>query len=360
MLRWAHLTAGILSVVVLSSLLVVFLRRWCCLRRSEITTTAASPIRSNSFQARISKLHQTSLIHQLDTSDIKRRGNIKNYSISRSATTGGFPSKPGLFIWTDHPALVTEAVDNGWTRFGFALHEPAPLVTGTSPGSVLLGLCTTAGSEDPGVVITWEVSNGSVDFTQTIKFNQSFKETVNAIKPLMVLRAALPLPGPQLVSSAFPQEAYFEITILEITQRRHGEGGDVSCELVEGEKTKLFKSQGLKLVQRREWDGGNEEAVLSLGLATGGSFGAAGETRLPGKFPASIGFQSNGAIYLDGTFMIFKLVTLGGSKISFTEKSFSKKSKRNGDPLRNITSWSQTNLPHNLEAPILITRHCFG
>ncbi|CAE6126760.1 unnamed protein product [Arabidopsis arenosa] len=300
MLRWAHLTAGILSVVVLSSLLVVFLRRWCCLRRSEITTTAASPIRSNSFQARISKLHQTSLIHQLDTSDIKRRGNIKNYSISRSATTGGFPSKPGLFIWTDHPALVTEAVDNGWTRFGFALHEPAPLVTGTSPGSVLLGLCTTAGSEDPGVVITWEVSNGSVDFTQTIKFNQSFKETVNAVKPLMVLRGALPLPGPQLVSSAFPQEAYFEITILEITQRRHGEGGDVSCELVEGEKTKLFKSQGLKLVQRREWDGENEEAVLSLGLATGGSLGAAGETRLPGKFPASIGFQSNGSIYLDG------------------------------------------------------------
>ncbi|KAL9285855.1 hypothetical protein AtEden1_Chr4g0279051 [Arabidopsis thaliana] len=307
MLRWAHFTAGIVSVVVLSSLLVVFLRRWCCLRR-EITTTlkAASPIRSDSFQARISKLHQTSLIHQLDTSDIKRRGNIKNYSISRTATAGGFPSKPGLFIWTDHPALVTEAVENGWTRFGFAVHEPAPLVSGASPGSVLLGLCTTAGSEDPGVVISWEVSNGSVEFTQTIKFNQAFNETVNAKKHLMILRAGLPLPGPQLISSAFPQEAYFEITILEITQHHSGEAGDVGCDLVEGEKTKLFKNQGLKLVKRSEWDGKNEEAVLSLGLATGGSFGA-GETRLPGKFPASIGFQSDGAIYLDGTYLFVYL-----------------------------------------------------
>lgn len=304
MLRWAHLTGGILSVIVLSSLLLVFLRRWCCLRRPEITKTpnAASPIRSDSFQARISKLHQTSLIHQLDTSDIKRRGNINNYSVSRSATTGGFPLKPGLFTWTDHPALVTEAVENGWTRFGFIVHAPAPLVTGSSPGSVLLGLCTTAGSEDPGVVITWEVSNGSVEFTQTIKFNRAFKETVNAKNPLMVLRAALPLPGPQLLSSAFPQEAYFEITILEILQRDRGfgEGGDLAS--VEGEKTKLFKSQGLKLVKRREWDTENEEAVLSLGLATGGSFGV-GETRLPGKFPASIGFQSDGAVYLDGTYL---------------------------------------------------------
>ncbi|KAL1223534.1 hypothetical protein V5N11_034285 [Cardamine amara subsp. amara] len=293
MLHWAHLTAGILSVVVLSSLLIVFFRRWCCLRRPEIATTltVASPIRSDGFQARISKLHQTSLIHQLDTSDIKHRGNINNYTVSRKATT-----KAGLFIWTDHPALVTEAVENGWTRFGFVVHLSAPLVTGASPRSAFLGLCTTpavaSGSDDPGVVITWEVSNGSVDFTQTIKFNQ-----VNAKKKLMVLRAALPLPGPQLVSSAFPQEAYFEVTILGI--HGFGRGGDVSCELVEGEKTKLFKNEGLKLVKRRDWDQENEEVVLSLGLATGGFVGA-GDTRLPGKFPASIGFQSDGAVYLDG------------------------------------------------------------
>ncbi|EOA20972.1 hypothetical protein CARUB_v10001307mg [Capsella rubella] len=305
MLRWAHLTAGIISFVVLSSLLIVFLRRWCCLRQPQISTTlnSASPFRSNSFQARISKLHQTSLVHQLDTSDTKRRGNINNYPVSRSKT-GGFPLKPGLFLWTDHPALVTEAVENGWTRFGFLVHATAPLVTASSPGSVLLGLCTTAGSENPGVVITWEVSNGSVEFTQTIKFNQALKDTVNAKNPLMVLRAALPLPGPQLLSSTFPQEAYFEITILEILQRSRG--GNVGCdvELVEGEKTKLFKSQGLKHIKTREWDGENEEAVLSLGLATGGFF-SGGETRLPGKFLASIGFQSDGSVYLDVWDFIF-------------------------------------------------------
>ncbi|KFK26671.1 hypothetical protein AALP_AA8G277800 [Arabis alpina] len=221
MLRWAHLTAGILSVVILSSLLIVFLRRWCCLRRPEIEE--ATPIRSDSFQARISKLHQTSLIHQLDTSHIKRRGSIINQS------------KPGLFTWADHPALVTDVVENGWTRFGF-------------------------GSEDPHVVITWEVPNGSVDFKQTIRFNQALRETRN---PLMILRGALPLPGPHFTSSAFPQEAYIEITIL-------GE----FC-------PKLVKSK---------------EAVLSLGLATLASV----HTRLPGQFPASIGFQSDGSVYLDG------------------------------------------------------------
>lgn len=299
MLRWAHLTAGILSVAVLSSLLLVFLRRWCCLRGPESSTAlnAASPVRSNSFQARISKLHQTSLIHQLDTSDIKRRGNINNYSVSRGTATGGFPSKPGLFVWTDHPALVTEAVENGWTRFGFAVHASAPLMVGAaSPRSALLGLCATNGSEDPCVVITWEVSNGSVDFTQTIKFNQ----VVNGKNPLMVLRAALPLPGPQLISSPFPQEAYFEITLLHVLLRGGGVS-DVGNDLasVEGEKTKLFKIAG---ELQREWEGENQEAVLSIGLAIGRSVGV-GEARLPGKFPASIGFQSDGAVYLDGMYL---------------------------------------------------------
>ncbi|CAF1749570.1 BnaC09g52700D [Brassica napus] len=268
MLRWAHLTAGILSIVILFSLLAVFLRRWCCLRRSEDSTAhnTSSPIRRDSFQARISKLHQTSLSHQLDISDMKRRGSINNSCVSRRAT-GGLPSKSGLFIWTDHPALVTEAVENGWTGFGFAVHTSTRLVIAASPRPALLGLSTTAGSDDPGVVITWEVSNGSEDFTQKIKFNQVFRETVNGKNPLMLLRAALPLPGPQLICSAFPQEAYFEITLLEIIGRR-GVISNVCSDLASVEGT-----------------GGSVE--LS-------------EAQLPGKFPASIGFQSDGAVYLDG------------------------------------------------------------
>ncbi|CAH2070551.1 unnamed protein product [Thlaspi arvense] len=308
MLRWDHLTAGVLSVLVLSSVLVVFIRRWCCLRRPEssIALNEASPIRSNSFRTKISKLHQTSLIHQLDTSDIKRRGNINSYYASCSPATRGFPLKPGLFTWTDHPALVTEAVENGWIRFGFAVHALAPSVFGSSPRSNLRGICRTARSEDSGVVITWEVSNGSVDFTQTIKFNQLFSETLNGKNPLMVLRGALPLPGPQLLNSAFPQDAYFEITVLEIL-RRGGGVSDVGTDLasVEGEKTKLFKSEGPKFDKSKGWDGENEEAVLSLGLGTGGSIGV-GEARLPGKFPASIGFQSDGAVYLDGMKLVCK------------------------------------------------------
>ncbi|KAJ0236939.1 SPRY domain-containing protein [Hirschfeldia incana] len=301
MLRWAHLTAGILSVVILSSLLAVFLRRWCCLWRPENSTAhnTSSPIRSESFQARICKLHQTSLSHQLEISDMKCIGSIHNSGVSRCAT-GGFPSKSGLFIWTDHPALVKEAVENGWTRFGFAVHASSALVSGASTRPALLGLCKTAGSNEPGVVITWEISKGSVDFTQTIKFNQVSRETVNGKTPLIVLRAALPLPGPQLICSAFPQEAYFEITLLEIIGPR-GVVRDVCSDLasLEGEKTMLFKSQGQTPVTRKKWDRQNEEAILSLGLGTGCS-GDLSEARLPGKFPASIGFQSDGAVYLDG------------------------------------------------------------
>ncbi|KAJ4875969.1 hypothetical protein Rs2_40987 [Raphanus sativus] len=300
MLRWAHLTAGVLSVVILSSLLVVFLRRWCCLRRRENSTAhnTSSPIWSESFQARISKLHQTSLSHQLEISDMKRRGSIQNSCVSRSAT-GGCPSESGLFIWTDHPALVAEAVENGWTSFGFLVHASTATVSGASPPPALLGLCTTAGSDEPGVVITWEISNGSGDFTQTINFNRIFRDTGNGKTPLIVLRAALPLPGPQLICSAFPQEAYIEITLLEIIGPRGV--SDVCSELasLEGEKSMLFKSQGQTPVTRKKWDRRNEEAILSLGLGTGGS-DYLSEARLPGKFPASIGFQSDGAVYLDG------------------------------------------------------------
>ncbi|CAN8244696.1 unnamed protein product [Cochlearia groenlandica] len=263
MLRWEHLTAGILSVVVFASFFVVFLLRWCCYRQPEKSSDSfneSRPIRSDSFQARISKLHQTSLIRQLDTSDIKHRANYNNNNNNNYCVTS---PKPFLFAWTtDHLALVSEAIENGWSRFGFGLvHSP----TSTPP------LSRTR--EDPRVVFTWEVSNGSVDFTQTIKFvSPAFREAKNS---LVVLRAALPLPGPQLVNSTFPHEAYFEITIS-----------------IEGEEAK----QGQKKLV-------GEKAVLSIGLATGMSSICHAEARLPGKFPASIGFQSDGAIYLDGMFV---------------------------------------------------------
>ncbi|XVE70123.1 hypothetical protein DITRI_Ditri10aG0046200 [Diplodiscus trichospermus] len=320
MLEWIHVAAAAVAIGILVILLFVFIRRWCYQKDRKGIVDENGGARTENFQDGIARLHQSSLHHQIDL-DNKRRG---NYYVFRR----GFSAKP-LFNWADHPSLITDAVENGWSRFGFTSYMSSP-----STRTSLLGLCA-AGDFGRGndVEINWEVCQGSADFMQKIRLNSGLKKGIigyHSMAAASVIRTALPLPGPPLGNSAFPQEAYFEITILNCP----GNANHSSGKLKEGERTKLKKENSnpeansesllhiisshdlnkieeLKLATKD--DGKDEAVMLSVGLTAGGSL----PLKLPGSYPGSIGFNSDGCVYLDGIKLVFESEKEDGGK---TEK----------------------------------------
>jgi hypothetical protein len=295
------------AVVVGSMIFALAVWRCFCFKDRRGTV---DPLRTNgtsSLQDGIAKLHQGSIHHQPGQYETKRRG---NYYVFRR----GVSTRP-LFNWADHPALITDAVENGWSRFCFTSYMPSP-----STRSSMLGLCAAG---DPGretdTEISWEVCQGSADFMQKIRLNSGLKK-VNVSNPSLsaasVIRTALPLPGPPLGNSSFPQEAYFEITVLY----SHGDDQESAGKAKEGERAKLIqekpnakanseslvhvsssrisKIEELKLAGKDDCQG--SAVMLSVGLTIGGSL----PLKLPGSYPGSIGFNSNGSLYLDGKLIL--------------------------------------------------------
>lgn len=260
------------------------------------------------------------------TSTNKRR---TNYYVFRR----GLSSKP-LFSWADNPSLVTDAVENGWSRFAFTSYASSPSVRSTSRS--ILGSCAAgdAGKDHLEVEISWEVCQGSADFMQKIRLNSGLKKIITTNSSSMdaasVIKSALPLPGPPLGnSSSFPQEAYFEITILS-NYEDDDDSGDLvdkvkAIRKIEGEKIKLIqespneKAKSESLIHATNGNSHLDEELrhgsvnnhiegkggvvtFSMGLTGGGSL----PLKLPGSYPGSIGFNSNGSVFLDGIKLVFE------------------------------------------------------
>lgn len=325
MQAWIPLTLAAAAAVVVLAVVVVAVAVYACRRRGskesgreQLVTRAMTPATARARTAEslhdaIAKLHQTSLQHQLDREGRRRPG---YYAFRRGAST-----RP-LFSWADHPALVTDAVESGWSRFAFAGYKSSP-----STRSMLLGACAIAGDHRSGIQpeINWEVCPGSADFMQKIRLNPGLLKKIslsnnNPMAASSVIKTALPLPGPPLGNSSFPQEAYFEITVLY-------SGSDVRDprKSQEGERTKLIhdssnlnanseslahvtshghgNNYGVEELKLDVKDGGKIEPVdVSLGLTAGGSL----PLKLPGSYPGSIGFNSNGSVFLDGIRLVFE------------------------------------------------------
>ncbi|KAF8377580.1 hypothetical protein HHK36_030962 [Tetracentron sinense] len=211
MQEWIKVAVAVLPVVILFVLVLVLLRQ-CCSSKGHREFINQRRTTTEGLQPGITKLHLAydannhknlkSLHHEFDI-DKKSR---PNYHVFRR----GVSAKP-LFSWADHPSLVSEAVEHGWSRFAFTGYMPSP---STRPS--LLGLCAV-GDQGRETEISWEVFPGSPDFMQKIRLNSGLKRIYMGTPPLgasCVLKTALPIPGPPLGNSSFPQEAYFEITIL--------------------------------------------------------------------------------------------------------------------------------------------------
>ncbi|KAL4179746.1 hypothetical protein AMTRI_Chr13g121620 [Amborella trichopoda] len=223
------------------------------------------------------------------------------------------PARGPSFDWADHPSLVAEAVENGWTAFAFAT-PPAPV-------SSRWILCTGGGgSAQPE--FSWEIGPASLDYMQKIRLNPQIDSTRSnknwADRSVSVVRGALPLPGPPLGSLTFPQEAYFEVTVFTTPpdscspERRLAEGESVSLiseagmksesdTLYDVEKQSGIKNRGLNqtnsvpVVDEEGW----LTKVIAVGLTHGGDTAYA--NGVPGTHPCgSVGFHSTGSVYLNG------------------------------------------------------------
>ncbi|KAL0432528.1 UNVERIFIED_CONTAM: hypothetical protein Slati_2587100 [Sesamum latifolium] len=323
-ISWLHVILAAASVVILVLLLLLILQR-CFHPRPRRIFVVADTERGQSLQTAISRLHQVCPDHDnLDGDNSKKT----NFDVSRH---GVVPTEVPFFSWADHPSRVTDAVENGWPRFAFTTLLSSPSVKSARS---LVGLCAGGGDHHgngTNVGIGWEVCEGSEDYMQKIRLNPGLNKVITTLNPSMgavsVIKTALPLPGPQLGNASFPQEAYFEITILPVNE-------DVNDQLT-GDKAENAKSESeeIRLIgeeynaknnpeslnyitsSHSQWtnkieevkpggkqDVGEYETSLSVGLTGGGPL----PLKFPGSYPGSIGFNSNGSVYLDGTKLVLE------------------------------------------------------
>uniref|UniRef100_A0A0E0K2E4 SPRY domain-containing protein n=1 Tax=Oryza punctata TaxID=4537 RepID=A0A0E0K2E4_ORYPU len=256
---------------------------------------------------------------------------------------GGGGGQQGPFQWADHPRLVTEAAENGWAQFVFAVAPPRTRSASSSP---LWGLCPAcdSGTSRDMADSAWEVPAGSSERMQAVRLNPvvttaaavsaSTKKWLPGSIPsplrggdqdaagnsnaLCLARMSLPLPGPPLAGAPFPQDAYFEITIIYLNTRRpewsasraSRRGRDGSSE---SDRVKLIsfapdaKNATQETRAATKFDDHHDKqrhTVMSLGLAAASA--APPRPSLAGTYASSIGFHSNGAVYLDGMKLVYE------------------------------------------------------
>ncbi|KAJ7520232.1 hypothetical protein O6H91_20G073200 [Diphasiastrum complanatum] len=134
---------------------------------------------------------------------ISRQG---NHTIKLRKNTHAFK----YFDWIENPNLMIDAVENGWGAFAFYyLRSQA-----TPISSKVWNTCTQCGRRgDMEPEIAWEIGNGA-DYMQSIRLNPGRKFDERSASSFQILQSALPLPGPPLGAHSYPQEAYYEITIV--------------------------------------------------------------------------------------------------------------------------------------------------
>ncbi|KAH9612917.1 hypothetical protein KSS87_016335 [Heliosperma pusillum] len=148
----------------------------------------------------------------------------------------GSSAKTGLFNWADHPTLINDVVENGWSRFAFVHYNNHS----SSVRSSLFNSLRAITDDNHQIEETWEVGLGSADFMQKLHFkiNGSNLSTSINNSSKLTARMNLPLPGPQ-VGNSFPPEAYFEITVVSCLVNK----GLVKSEGENLEKAKLLSQQ---------------------------------------------------------------------------------------------------------------------
>ncbi|KAG4931612.1 hypothetical protein JHK82_048721 [Glycine max] len=309
-----HVAVVAASLGCVSTLLMVFIWRLCHHKKEHRNFVQPNSLaRMESLQAGIARLHQQPTIyHQFADHKNKNKGNFYVFH-------NGVSRRGHLFNWDDHPYLLVDAVENGWSRFAFTNYKsnmPSPSKRSTS---TLLGACAAGEyGRETEAEISWEVCNGSAEYMQKIRLNPGLKfknvlhtNNFSNMTVASVIRTALPLPGPPLGNYAFPQEAYFEITILcscvdddheSVVAKREGEKTKLLIEDGSNGTGELDSVEEMKLGQKEGGGKSGGSVMFSLGLTAGGGV----PLRVPGSYLRSIGFNSSGSVFLEGMKLVME------------------------------------------------------
>ncbi|KAJ7279220.1 hypothetical protein O6H91_Y378800 [Diphasiastrum complanatum] len=261
------------------------------------------------------------------------------------------------FEWKKYPNQMADAIDRGWTAFALSY---ASVPSGPSMSPIPWKLCSTKGPSDEAFLpeVIWGMAGPEAELVQLIRLNPGMSFQESLLFSVQTLQSALPLPGPSIGQSSFPQEAYFEISILlEGTQKKNWfsfngyvedsrkkliakntpSSSIIECNTVvskhrsfsvddfESEADSEYKGELRKLIQKRghqidpakkdasnhmqsngETTEQNENQVVAVGLTAKG----APSFYLPGTYWGSVGFQSNGKILLNGTLSALNCIKL--------------------------------------------------
>ncbi|KAG0479507.1 hypothetical protein HPP92_010145 [Vanilla planifolia] len=280
---WIKVIAG--TIPAAAALLFAFLLLFRWHRRRHRQLLLVSPHSSNQSSEQSSFDGITS-IRLSDKPSGNSRKSLRFHHLRHPST----PQSPhGQFNWEEHPRLVAEFLEIGRPRFSVA--------DGGAP-------CETADG-------FWEIHTDSSELMQTVRLAPGPTNAGDESPSYSWAKTSLPLPGPDLKGGSFPQEAYFEITVLNLLP-----GNDLLAKDGESDRAKLIRKNSPS--QDRNSAAGQRgisDVTLSLGLTNRASLAC---QSMPGTYPGSIGFNSDGSVFLDGRKLVFESEKAGWANVNQT------------------------------------------
>jgi hypothetical protein len=295
-----EILAGVLPGLFLLVLILVFYRVCCRGRRQQITLhpTIDPP------QTRDVEKGLTWHASRVNSHALSSKSSLRFHQLYHDAVAPVEPQEVTPFSWAQHPKLITVATENGWSRFAFN-----DMLYRSGSGS-------------------WEAPRGSSELMQAVRLNPADTGGDNSefSNLLSGVQMRLPLPGPVLNGLPFPQEAYFEVSIIYLKpheEHRHKwyvRASKRAKDVIEGDRSRLIDSgssrvdDAIKAIREQVAEKNKEEdeekegkqkghknrhVVISMGLSSEVRMAMPG---LPGMYPGSIGFHSDGSVYLDGKY----------------------------------------------------------
>ncbi|KAK8967876.1 hypothetical protein KSP40_PGU017061 [Platanthera guangdongensis] len=303
---WIKIIAGVIPAAAAGLLLICILisRRRRRRQRQLISPQTITDFANTTAKSKFDNEHTTSInkINLSYKSGINTRSSLRFHHLNHKTSSSRWPQLPAAapFKWDDHPHLIADATENGWQSFVFS----NPVSDRQQLSSLLWPLCgpcsPVTGSNFPA---------GSSDFMQSVRLNPSPNKPAHDLSSFSCIRTNLPLPGPALGAGggSFPQEAYFEITVVFIQQHPISSAGNRYMDRYSDRSKLVGENPNISLISEAQKsnfasaEGRSVNLAAALGLTNRASLSS---PSMPGTYPGSIGFFSDGSLHLDGRMLV--------------------------------------------------------
>ncbi|KAH7293266.1 hypothetical protein KP509_28G018500 [Ceratopteris richardii] len=343
MLHWKFvLEVGLPAAVAFIAILVILYNFFCCRaapRHEHLQGADVNECRSRPDHADANIVHERQRSQgKLSNGLPKFRKDSFEVALKNSSKVASVCRSTHPFDWSEHPDLVAEAVEHGWSAFAFTY--TCSIYPSCSNFWDKFRSSSHKHEYEPD--LSWEVGASS-EYMQKLWLNPGLiLKKENCGSSVQALQASLPLPGPPLGSLSFPQEGYYEITIVA-----DGNADAPRSSYVETEQGKLMsrhllsgKHMGSEIFSEAKLDPSGDMQLMKDGskssklsetlhnlsshieiskfvardnplaenlqiLAIGLAAGGASPFRFPGLDIGSVGFHSDGRVYVNGRPFVF-------------------------------------------------------